>query len=193
MGHVDGDGVTVYRRPVRPHAPQTEFDVATLKILPRVDIAYSYAGADGATASSSVTPIVSATTGSHVQVNAAKDVTIEAVTLLSSIAYAPGISVGGLASVAQDTASATGSPTLVAQVGSLDTVNAGGNLLIETDYEDPAFDSNRLTWGVNASADSSGGALPGAGAGPPGGTGRTPGSRHSPRPLAASPGGALGR
>jgi len=49
LGHVDGDGVAIYRRPVRPHAPQTEFDLGTLKILPRVDIAYSYAGADGAT------------------------------------------------------------------------------------------------------------------------------------------------
>jgi L-asparaginase len=47
LGHVDGDGVQIYRRPVRRHAPDTEFDVAGLENLPRVDIAYSYGGADG--------------------------------------------------------------------------------------------------------------------------------------------------
>ena len=47
LGHVDGDGVHIYRRPARLHAPATEFDVAKLQSLPRVDIAYSYGGADG--------------------------------------------------------------------------------------------------------------------------------------------------
>jgi len=47
LGHVDGDGVHIYRRPARPHAPATEFDVGKLQDLPRVDIAYSYGGADG--------------------------------------------------------------------------------------------------------------------------------------------------
>jgi L-asparaginase len=47
LGHVDGDGVRIYRRPARRHAPHTEFDVAQIEHLPRVDIAYSYGGADG--------------------------------------------------------------------------------------------------------------------------------------------------
>ena len=47
LGHADGDAVVFYRRPVRRHAPDTEFDIADLDALPRVDIAYSYTGADG--------------------------------------------------------------------------------------------------------------------------------------------------
>jgi L-asparaginase len=47
LGHIDGDGVRIYRRPARRHAPHTEFDVARIEHLPRVDIAYSYGGADG--------------------------------------------------------------------------------------------------------------------------------------------------
>jgi L-asparaginase len=47
LGHIDGDGVQIYRRPVRRHAPNTEFDVGGLDSLPRVDIAYSYGGVDG--------------------------------------------------------------------------------------------------------------------------------------------------
>ena len=48
LGHADGDAVTFYRRPVRRRAPDTEFDIRALDALPRVDIAYSYAGGDGA-------------------------------------------------------------------------------------------------------------------------------------------------
>ena len=47
LGHVDGDGVQIYRKPARVHAPDTEFDVSGLTELPRVDIVYSYGGADG--------------------------------------------------------------------------------------------------------------------------------------------------
>jgi len=47
LGHIDGDGVQIYRQPRRRHAPATEFDIAGLARLPRVDIAYSYGGADG--------------------------------------------------------------------------------------------------------------------------------------------------
>jgi len=47
LGHADGDAIAFYRRPVRRHAPDTEFDVASLDKMPRVDIAYSYAGGDG--------------------------------------------------------------------------------------------------------------------------------------------------
>ena len=47
LGHIDGDGLQIYRRPTRRHAPDTEFEIAGLGQLPRVDIAYSYAGNDG--------------------------------------------------------------------------------------------------------------------------------------------------
>jgi L-asparaginase len=47
LGHIDGDGIRIYRRPARRHAPDTEFNVSDLQNLPRVDIAYSYAGVDG--------------------------------------------------------------------------------------------------------------------------------------------------
>lgn len=48
LGHIDGDAVKIYRRPARRHAPDTEFDLAQVTELPRVDIAYSYGGVDGA-------------------------------------------------------------------------------------------------------------------------------------------------
>ena len=48
LGHADGDAITYYRRPIRKAAPDTEFDIRKLDALPRVDIAYSYAGNDGA-------------------------------------------------------------------------------------------------------------------------------------------------
>src|SRR5262245_52511817 len=48
LGYADPDGrVSIYRRPARRHAPDTEFDVRGRSELPRVDIAASYAGADG--------------------------------------------------------------------------------------------------------------------------------------------------
>jgi L-asparaginase len=47
LGHADGDAIAFYRRPIRTVAPDTEFDVRGLDALPRVDIAYSYTGADG--------------------------------------------------------------------------------------------------------------------------------------------------
>jgi len=48
LGHVDGDGVHFYRAPSRPHMPETPFARLYPAALPRVDIVYSYAGADGA-------------------------------------------------------------------------------------------------------------------------------------------------
>jgi L-asparaginase len=47
LGHADGDRIAFYRRPLRRAAPDTEFDIRTLEALPRVDIAYSHADADG--------------------------------------------------------------------------------------------------------------------------------------------------
>lgn len=48
LGHADPDAVAFYRRPVRRHAPYTEFDIRGVAALPRVDIAYAYTGSDGA-------------------------------------------------------------------------------------------------------------------------------------------------
>ncbi|HEY4199539.1 MAG TPA: asparaginase [Devosiaceae bacterium] len=48
LGYVDGPVVAYYRNAIRKSAPDTEFDIAALDELPRVDIVYSYAGADGA-------------------------------------------------------------------------------------------------------------------------------------------------
>ena len=47
LGHADGDAVVFYRKPLRRTAPDTEFDIAGLAELPRVDIAYAYTGSDG--------------------------------------------------------------------------------------------------------------------------------------------------
>ena len=47
LGHADGDAIAFYRRPLRRCCPDTEFDIRALDALPRVDIAYAYAGADG--------------------------------------------------------------------------------------------------------------------------------------------------
>jgi L-asparaginase len=48
LGHVDGDGVHFFRAPLRAHMPDTPYAGLDLTTLPRVDIIYSYAGADGA-------------------------------------------------------------------------------------------------------------------------------------------------
>ncbi len=47
LGHVDGDRIVIYRSPTRRCTPDTEFDLREIEHLPRVDIAYSYAGGDG--------------------------------------------------------------------------------------------------------------------------------------------------
>ena len=47
LGYADSDGeVLFYRAPLRKHTSDTIFDVAGRASLPRVDIVYSYAGAD---------------------------------------------------------------------------------------------------------------------------------------------------
>jgi L-asparaginase len=47
LGHVDGDGPHFYRAPLQAHMPDTPFAAAEIAALPRVDIIYSYAGAEG--------------------------------------------------------------------------------------------------------------------------------------------------
>jgi L-asparaginase len=48
LGFVDDDRITFYRLPVKQHTRATPFDVRRLRTLPRVDILYTYVGADGA-------------------------------------------------------------------------------------------------------------------------------------------------
>ena len=69
LGYADSDEETVfYRNPTRAHTLDSEFDVENVSQLPRVDIAYSYAGADGllvrALADAGVDGIVSGGLGS---------------------------------------------------------------------------------------------------------------------------------
>lgn len=47
LGFVDEDQVTFYRTPVKKHTTASPFDVSEMQKLPRVDIIYSYADADG--------------------------------------------------------------------------------------------------------------------------------------------------
>lgn len=48
LGYVDSDGaVMIYRKPARSHTVDTPFDVGDRTSLPRIDIVYAYAGADG--------------------------------------------------------------------------------------------------------------------------------------------------
>lgn len=47
LGHADADRVAFYRAPLRRRAPDTVFDIRGIEALPRVDIAYAYAGSDG--------------------------------------------------------------------------------------------------------------------------------------------------
>src|SRR5579862_2538776 len=47
LGHVDGDGPHYYRAPLKAHMPDTPFAKREIAALPRVDVIYSYAGADG--------------------------------------------------------------------------------------------------------------------------------------------------
>src|SRR5215475_5861673 len=49
LGFADADGkVVYYHHPTRKHTTQTEFDVRTMRSLPRVDVVLSYVNADGA-------------------------------------------------------------------------------------------------------------------------------------------------
>jgi L-asparaginase len=48
LGFVDDDRITFYRLPLKSHSVNTPFDAQHIQKLPRVDIIYTYAGADGA-------------------------------------------------------------------------------------------------------------------------------------------------
>lgn len=47
LGVVDGAGVAYYRKSLRRHSAQSEFDVTAMTALPRVDVAWVYQGATG--------------------------------------------------------------------------------------------------------------------------------------------------
>jgi L-asparaginase type II len=47
LGVVDSSGVAYYRKTIRRHSAQSEFDVTNLTTLPRVDVAWTYQGATG--------------------------------------------------------------------------------------------------------------------------------------------------
>lgn len=47
LGHADADRIAYYRKPLRRHAPDTEFDIRGRSDLPRVDVVFAYAGVDG--------------------------------------------------------------------------------------------------------------------------------------------------
>lgn len=47
LGQVDGETVRYYRRTERRHTLDSEFSIADIAAMPRVDVAYSYAGSDG--------------------------------------------------------------------------------------------------------------------------------------------------
>jgi L-asparaginase/Glu-tRNA(Gln) amidotransferase subunit D len=44
LGYADADRVVFYRAPTRRHTTSSEFDIATIQGLPRVDILYGYSG-----------------------------------------------------------------------------------------------------------------------------------------------------
>src|ERR1700676_3279230 len=48
LGHAAGDGPHFFRAPLKAHMPDTPFAAREIAALPRVDIIYSYAGADAA-------------------------------------------------------------------------------------------------------------------------------------------------
>jgi L-asparaginase len=62
LGVVSAGGVEFFYQPVRKHTLSTDFDVSTLKALPRVGISYSYSGAEGV-ADTDAKAVVVATTG----------------------------------------------------------------------------------------------------------------------------------
>jgi L-asparaginase type II len=55
LGFVDEDRITFYRAPMKQHTKATPFDVLRLQKLPRVDIIYTYADADGVLIDAAVT------------------------------------------------------------------------------------------------------------------------------------------
>ncbi len=55
LGFVDEDEVVFYRQPLRKHTTAAPFDISKVQRLPRVDIVYAYADADGVLIDAAVT------------------------------------------------------------------------------------------------------------------------------------------
>jgi L-asparaginase len=54
LGVADGDRIAFYRAPLRRHTAQSEFRLAADSVLPRVDVIYTHAGANGDLAKAAV-------------------------------------------------------------------------------------------------------------------------------------------
>jgi L-asparaginase len=89
LGQVDGEHVRYYRRTERRHAPDTEFVIDTVDALPRVDIAYSYAGGDG----TAIRAFVAAGAAGIVSAGFAPGMTAQAETVALQEAVAAGVTV----------------------------------------------------------------------------------------------------
>src|SRR5262249_59713887 len=50
LGHIETDQVSFYSAPTRRHTFRSEFDIRTIRELPRVDVIAAYVGADDAAA-----------------------------------------------------------------------------------------------------------------------------------------------
>ncbi len=64
LGVVAGGGPEFFFKPVRRHGVDTEFDVAAIDALPKVELAFSYPGGEGHRVSDGTAGVVLATTGS---------------------------------------------------------------------------------------------------------------------------------
>ncbi|HTM30335.1 MAG TPA: asparaginase [Vicinamibacterales bacterium] len=63
VGVVAGDGPEFFFRPVRKHGAETDFDIATIDVLPKVELVYSYPGGDGPRLGDGTQGLVVTTTG----------------------------------------------------------------------------------------------------------------------------------
>jgi len=63
LGVIAAHGVEFFYAPTRRHTAESEFDVDSIKVLPRVDLEYSYAGAEGTAVTDDTKGIVVASTG----------------------------------------------------------------------------------------------------------------------------------
>jgi L-asparaginase len=63
VGVVAGDGPEFFFRPVRKHGAETDFDIAAIDVLPKVELVYSYPGGDGPRLGDGTQGLVVTTTG----------------------------------------------------------------------------------------------------------------------------------
>jgi L-asparaginase len=63
VGVVAGDGPEFFFRPVRKHGAETDFDIAAIDVLPKVELVYSYPGGDGPRLGEGTQGLVVTTTG----------------------------------------------------------------------------------------------------------------------------------